>query len=36
MQKQTLREWLMTDTPTSRRHARFAALYSGWLTLKSN
>jgi len=36
MQKQTLREWLMTDTPTSRRHAKFAALYSGWLTLKSN
>ncbi len=36
MQKPTLREWLMTDTPTSRRHARYAALYSGWLTLKSN
>ncbi len=33
---QTLREWLLTDTPTSRRHARLAALYSGWLTLKSN
>ena len=36
MQKETLREWLMTDTPTSREHAKFAALYSGWLTLKSN
>ena len=36
MQKPTLREWLMTDTPTSRRHAKLAALYSGWLTLKSN
>lgn len=36
MQKPTLRQWLMTDTPTSRRHARYAALYSGWLTLKAN
>ncbi len=36
MQKQTLREWLLTDTPTSRRHARYAALYTGWLTLKGN
>jgi peptide/nickel transport system permease protein len=34
--KPTLREWLMTDTPTSRRHAKFAAMYTGWLTLKSN
>jgi len=35
-QKQTLREYLLTDTPTSRRHARYVALYSGWLTLKGN
>jgi len=34
--KPTLREWLLTDTPTSRRHAKFAAIYTGWLTLKSN
>ncbi len=36
MPKQTLREWLLTDTPTSRRHARYAAAYSGWLTLRAN
>jgi len=36
MQKQTLREWLMTDTPTSRRHAKISALYLGWLKLRSN
>lgn len=36
MQKQTLREYLLTDTPTSRQHARYAAAYSGWLTLKGN
>lgn len=35
-EKQSLRAWLLTDTPTSRRHARYAALYTGWLTLKSN
>ena len=34
--KPTLREWLLTDTPTSRRHAKFAAMYTGWLNLKSN
>ena len=33
---QSWRDWLMTDTPTSRRHARAAAAYNGWLTLKSN
>ncbi len=30
------RQWLLTDTPTSRRHARAASLYQSWLTLKSN
>jgi len=30
------REWLMTDAPTSRRHARLANLYQGWLTLRAN
>ncbi len=34
--KPTLREWLLTDTPTSRRHAKLAAIYTGWLNLKSN
>lgn len=36
MADQTLRAWLLTDTPTSRRHARAAALYQGWLTFRSN
>ena len=31
-----LRAWLLTDTPTSRRHARLSALYAGWLTLRRN
>ncbi|MDF9304306.1 ABC transporter permease [Tritonibacter mobilis] len=35
-QTMTLREWLLTDTPTSRRQARLAAYYKGWLTLRSN
>lgn len=30
------RQWLLTDTPTSRRHARLSSLYQGWLKLKSN
>ncbi|WIY24638.1 nickel transporter permease [Parasedimentitalea psychrophila] len=33
---QTLRDWLLSETPTSRRHARLAAFYKGWLTLRSN
>ncbi len=32
----TWREWLMTDTPTSRGHARAASAYAAWLNLKSN
>lgn len=32
----TLRQWLLTDEPTSRRHARLASLYKGWLTLRGN
>jgi len=35
-EKQSLRDWLRTETPTSRRHAKIASLYQGWLTLKSN
>ena len=32
----TWREWLMTDTPTSRAHARAVSAYAAWLNLKSN
>ena len=35
-QKPSLTEWLLTDTPTSRRHARAASFYQAWLSLKSN
>ncbi len=30
------RAWLLTDTPTSRRHARLAAWYQGWLSFRAN
>jgi peptide/nickel transport system permease protein len=30
------REWLLTDEPTSRRHARLANFYQGWLSLRGN
>ncbi|MFT6677036.1 MAG: peptide/nickel transport system permease protein [Sulfitobacter sp.] len=33
---QTLRQWLLTETPTSRRHAKMSALYQGWLSFRSN
>jgi peptide/nickel transport system permease protein len=36
MTDQTLRQWLLTDTPTSRRHAKLSALYQGWLSFKGN
>ncbi len=36
LQKPGLRAWLLTDTPTSRRHARAASLYQAWLSLKGN
>ena len=32
----TWREWLLTDEPTSRRHARLANFYQGWLSLRGN
>lgn len=31
-----LRAWLLTESPTSRRHARLASFYQGWLKLKAN
>ncbi len=30
------RGWLLSDTPTSRRHAKLSALYQGWLSFRSN
>jgi len=33
---QGLRNWLLSEEPTSRRQARFASWYKGWLTLRSN
>ncbi len=33
---QTLRQWLLTDTPSSRRHAKLSALYQGWLSFRAN
>lgn len=36
MSDMTLRQWLLTDAPTSRRHARLASLYKGWLSLRAN
>ncbi len=33
---ETLREWLLSDTPSSRRHAKLAAWYQGWLSLRGN
>lgn len=33
---QSWRDWLLTDAPTSRRHARLANLYQGWLKLRAN
>jgi len=34
--QQSWREWLLTDAPTSRQHARLANLYQGWLKFRSN
>ncbi len=33
---QGLRDWLLSEEPTSRRQAKFASWYKGWLTLRSN
>lgn len=35
-QPQSLREWLLSEAPTSRRQARMGSFYQGWLALKSN
>ena len=34
--EQGLRAWLLTDTPSSRRHAQLAAWYQGWLSFRAN
>ncbi len=33
---QGLRDWLLTDEPTSRRQARLSSWFKGWLTFRSN
>ncbi|MBY6135998.1 ABC transporter permease [Nocardioides marinus] len=35
-QPTSLHAWLTSETPASRRQARWAAFYKGWLSLKSN
>ena len=32
----SLHDWLMTDTPSSRHHARMVSLYQGWLSFRGN
>ncbi len=34
--KQTLRDWLNSDTPTSRRQAKLASIYRSWLAFRAN
>jgi len=34
--QETLRAWLLSDTPTSRKQAKLAALYRAWLSFRSN
>jgi peptide/nickel transport system permease protein len=31
-----LKAWLLTDTPTSRRQAKMASMYQGWLSFRGN
>ncbi|WP_412554101.1 ABC transporter permease [Shimia sp. MIT1388] len=35
-QASSLHAWLTSETPTSRRQARWAAVYKGWQSLKAN
>lgn len=32
----TWREWLLSDTPSSRRQARMAAIYQAWMSFRGN
>ncbi len=34
--RRDLRTWLLSDTPTSRNHARVAAIYQAWLSFRHN
>lgn len=34
--RQNIRDWLNSDTPTSRRQAKLSAWYRSWLALRSN
>ena len=34
--KQSLREWLSSDAPASRRQAKLSAIYRSWLALRAN
>jgi peptide/nickel transport system permease protein len=34
--KPSWRDWLLTETPTSRGHARMASIYQAWLEFRSN
>jgi len=36
MAEQTLRSWLLSDTPSSRRQAKLSSLYQAWLSFRSN
>ena len=36
VEDRTWRAWLLTDTPSSRRHAKLAAAYKGWLSFRAN
>ncbi len=36
MSDMTLRQWLLSDAPGSRRQARLANLYKGWLSFRAN
>lgn len=35
-QSNSWRAWLLSDTPTSRRHAKLASLYQSWLQFRGN
>lgn len=35
-QNASWRAWLLSDTPTSRRHAKLASLYQSWLQFRGN
>ena len=36
MTEMTTRDWLLSDAPTTRRQARWGAIYQGWLVFRRN